>query len=105
MPKYLWKVSYTNDGVKGLLHEGGTSRREVVTKLCAELGGNLEAFYYAFGDVDAYIIAELPDNVSASAISLQVAAAGGAVLKTVPLVTCEEIDAATKQSVAYRPPS
>jgi uncharacterized protein with GYD domain len=104
MAKYLWQVSYTTQGVQGVVKEGGSSRRAMVSDLVAGLGGTLEAFYYAFGDDDVYVIAELPDNVTAAAVSLAVGASGGARLKTVALVTPEEIDAATKKAVAYRPP-
>jgi len=102
--KYLWQVSYTAEGVKGLMKEGGSSRRAVVDTLVKELGGTLEAFYYGFGEHDAYVIADLPDNVTAAAVSIAVATAGGARLTTTALVTPEEIDAATKKAVAYRPP-
>jgi uncharacterized protein with GYD domain len=104
MAKYLWKVSYTTEGAKGLVKQGGTGRRDVVDKLCKGLGGSLESFYYAFGEVDAYCVCDLPDNVAAAAVSLTVAAAGGATIDTIPLLTCEEVDAATKQSVSYSPP-
>jgi uncharacterized protein with GYD domain len=104
MAKYLWQVSYTTQGVQGVMKEGGSSRRAMVQDLVGGLGGTLEAFYYAFGDDDVYVIAELPDNVTAAAVSLAVGAGGGARLKTVALVTPEEIDAATKKAVAYRAP-
>jgi uncharacterized protein with GYD domain len=104
MAKYLWQVSYTTEGVRGLLKEGGTRRRALVEQLVKEAGGNLEAFYYAFGEDDAYVIADLPNDATASAISLTVAASGGAHLKTVKLLLPEEIDDATQISVAYRPP-
>lgn len=104
MAKYLWQVSYTAEGVRGLLKEGGTGRRAVVEQLVKESGGNVEAFYYAFGDDDAYIIADLPNDATASAISLTVAASGAASVKTVKLLSPEEIDDATQISVAYRPP-
>ncbi len=104
MAKYLWQVSYTAEGVRGLLKEGGTGRRAVVEQLVKEAGGNVEAFYYAFGDDDAYIIADLPNDATASAISLTVAASGAARVKTVKLLRPEEIDDATQISVAYRPP-
>jgi uncharacterized protein with GYD domain len=105
MAKYLLQVSYTTEGAKGLLKQGGSARRDVVAKLCEGLGGSLESFYYAFGDVDAYVVVDLPSNVSVAATSLTVAAAGAATITTIPLMTCEEIDAASKQSVEYRPPS
>lgn len=104
MPKYLLQVSYSTEGAQGLLKQGGSARRDVVAKLCKGLGGSLESFYFAFGDVDGYCVVDLPDNQAVAAVSLTVAAAGAATIDTIPLLTCEEIDAATKQSVDYRPP-
>jgi uncharacterized protein with GYD domain len=104
MPKYLFQASYTEAGLKGLLKEGGSKRREAVEQALKGLGGTLEAFYYAFGDVDVYAIADLPDNVSSTAFSLIVNSAGTAKVKTVVLLTPEEADQATKKSVDYRPP-
>lgn len=104
MPKYLWQASYTSEGVKGLLKEGGTARRAAIEQLAASQGGKLEAMYYGFGEHDAYVIAEAPDNAAAAAISLAVAASGAARVKTVVLLTPEEIDQATQASVPYRPP-
>lgn len=104
MPKYLWQASYTTEGVRGVLKEGGTGRVEAVRKLVDGLGGSLEAAYFAFGEDDVYAIVDLPDNVSAAAISLTIAAAGAARIKTVVLATPEEIDEAAKKSVDYRPP-
>ena len=68
------------------------------------LGGTVEAFYYAFGDIDVLGICDLPDNVNASAFSLLVTAAGGATLKTTVLITPEEVDQATRTVLDYRPP-
>lgn len=104
MAKFLWHGSYTIEGTKGLLKEGGTGRREVVDKLAASLGGRIEAFYYALGESDVYVIAELPDEVDATAVSLTVNAAGGIALKTVRLLSPEDVDEAAKKSVEYRPP-
>jgi uncharacterized protein with GYD domain len=104
MAKYLLKASYTTDGVKGVLKDGGTGRRAAVEQTVEGLGGSLESFYFAFGDADAYVIADLPDNATATAISLVVNAAGGAQVTTIPLITPEEADEATKKSVEYSPP-
>ena len=104
MPKYLFQSSYTEAGLKGLLKEGGSSRREAVERTVKGLGGTLEAFYYAFGDTDVFLIVDLPDNVSATAAALTANAAGTAKVKTTVLITPEEIDQATKKSVEYRPP-
>jgi uncharacterized protein with GYD domain len=104
MAKFLWKANYTTEGAKGILTEGGTGRRAAVEQMTEALGGKVEAFYYAFGGDDVYVITELPDNTSAAAVSLAVNAAGAVRLETVQLLTAEEMDEATKKSVEYRPP-
>ncbi|MFZ0502385.1 MAG: GYD domain-containing protein [Chthoniobacterales bacterium] len=104
MPKYLTVASYTPEGAKGLLKEGGTARRAVVEKLMKSLGGHLEAFYFAFGENDAYLITEVPDNVTSAALSLTVSASGSIRTKTIVLLTPEEIDQAAKKTVKFRPP-
>jgi len=104
MPKYLVQANYVGDGLKGLLKEGGSSRRAAIEKLFGSVGGKVEAFYYAFGDTDVFIIADVPDNVSAAALSLTVSAAGAAASKVTVLLTAEEIDAATKKTPSYRAP-
>ena len=105
MATYLFEAKYTAEGTKGLLHEGGTGRRAAVEAMLRGLGGELRDFYYAFGDVDAYVIAELPDNVSAAAVALAVNHAGGATVKTVVLMAPDDVDQAAKKSVPYRPPA
>ena len=104
MPKYLVQANYVGEGLKGLLKEGGSSRRAAVDKLFGSLGGKVEAFYYAFGDTDLFVIADVPDNVTAAALSLTVNAAGAATARVTVLLTPEEIDAAAKKSPSYRPP-
>jgi len=104
MPKFLIEASYTPDGVKGVQAAGGTSRKDAVAKVAESVGGKLESFYFAFGGSDAYVICDLPDNESAAAVALTVNAAGGATAKTVVLLTPDEVDAAAKRSVEYRPP-
>jgi uncharacterized protein with GYD domain len=104
MPKYLFQANYVGEGVKGLLKEGGSSRRAAVEKAAQSMGGKLEAFYYAFGDVDAYVVVDFPDNAAAAAMALTVSASGVAVTKTTVLMTPEELDIAVKKTPSYRPP-
>jgi uncharacterized protein with GYD domain len=104
MPKYLLHVNYTIEGAKGLIKEGGTARRAAAQKAAESLGGRLECMYYAFGEADAYVISEMPDNVSVAALSLALATSGGVTGRTTVLMTPEEMDQATKKSPAYRPP-
>ena len=104
MPKYLYKFSYTPEGLQGLLKEGGSGRREAVNQLVGSLGGKVDAFYYAWGETDGYLIVDLPDDSSAAAVSLTVTAAGAVTLSTTPLITPEEMDAAVQKHPDYRPP-
>ena len=104
MSKYLIQANYMGDGIKGLIKEGGSSRRAAVEKLFESIGGKVEAFYYAFGETDLFVIAEIPDNVSAASLSLTVNASGAATAKITVLLTSEEVDAAVKKSPSYRPP-
>lgn len=104
MAKFLVKASYTSEGVKGVQSAGGGSRRDAVAKMAEGLGGSLESFYFAFGETDAYVVLDLPDNRSAAAASIAVNASGAAASEVIVLLTPEDIDAAAKLSVDYRPP-
>ena len=104
MAKYLVCACYTTDGVKGLMKDGGSKRRAAVEQTARSVGAKIEAFYFAFGDHDVYIVVDAPDNASAAAISLVVSESGAVRTKTVVLLTPDEVDQATKKSVEYRPP-
>ena len=104
MPKFLFEASYTSDGVKGVRSAGGSARRDAITHMAESMGGRLESFHFAFGDRDAYVICELPDNESATAVALTVNASGAVTVETVALLTPEEVDAAAGRSVDYTPP-
>jgi uncharacterized protein with GYD domain len=104
VPKYLIRASYTHEGLRGLMKEGGTGRRTAIEKMTADVGGHLETFYFAFGDDDVFAIVDAPDDVTTVAMSLMINAAGAATCKVTPLLTPEDVDAATRVSVDYRAP-
>jgi uncharacterized protein with GYD domain len=104
MAKFMWAGNYTAQGTKGLIAEGGTSRKAVVEKMLASVGCKLECIYFALGSDDVVIIVDGPDNVSAAAIGLTVAASGAVQGRMTVLLTPEEIDKACKKTPAYRPP-
>jgi len=104
MPKYLFQVNYVGEGVKGLLKDGGSKRRAVVEKFFKSQGGSIEAYYYAFGDTDLYIIADFPNNATVAAGALTVTATGTVTCKTTVLLTPEEIDDAAKMKPTYSAP-
>lgn len=104
MPKYLVHVNYVGEGVKGLLKDGGSKRRAVVDNLFKSLGGTIEAFYYAFGDTDLYIIGDFPDHATVAAAILTVTSTGTVTCQTTVLLTPEELDEAAKKTPMYSPP-
>lgn len=104
MAKYLIQASYTAEGAKGLLQEGGTGRRRAVDEVVTGLGGTVEAMYYAYGDDDVVIIVDLPDATSMAAISMVVKASGALQTRATPLLTVQEIEEATRKQVAFQPP-
>ncbi len=104
MPKYLSCGSYTEEGLKGLLKDGGTKRMEATKQAVESLGGTLETYYFAFGDNDFYFISDIPENVNGIAGSLIANASGAVKIKTVVLITPEEVDQAVKKTMDWRPP-
>lgn len=104
MPKYLYHGSYTDKGLKGLMKDGGSKRVEVTRKAIESLGGNMEAYYFALGGNDFYIILEAPDNVKAITGSLVANASGTVKVNITALVSPEEVDLAVKQTMDWQPP-
>jgi len=104
MPKYLWQVTYSVEGARGLVAEGGSARAAAIAHAVESVGGSVEACYFAFGPHDLIVIGDVPDEIAAAALSVRTAASGGAVSRTVPLLTADQLDAAVAQQVSYRPP-
>lgn len=104
MPRYMFIARYDSAGAKGVLAKGGTARAGVIEKAAAASGGRMVTFDFAFGDDDVFTICELPDNKAAAALALTVNSTGLAHVRTVVLITPEDIDAASKQEVSYTGP-
>ncbi len=104
MPKYLIQASYTKEGIQGLLEDSASGRRADVQAAVKAVGGKVEAFYYAFGPDDTIIILDLPDNVTAAAVSLTSSGTGTVRVRTTPLLTVEEVDKALEVKMRYRAP-
>ena len=105
MPKYLVQGSYTDQGLNGLLKEGGSKRRVMVEKLAEEMGGKLEVFYYAFGSDDFVIILDLPGNIEMAATAIVAQASGMVKSRVTVLMAPEDVDQAVQRNVDFRPPS
>lgn len=103
MARYLLQIQYTSEGLRSILTDGEARRVSVLSGLIRKFGGGVEAFYYALGEVDAFIILNLPDNVDASAFSIAVNASGIARARTTALLTQEEMEQATQRARDYKP--
>jgi uncharacterized protein with GYD domain len=104
MGKYLFHGSYTAEGLRGVVKEGGSGRKKAVAALAESVGGRLESMYFAFGKDSYFIVCDLPDNEAAAAVAITVEASGAASNSTVVLLTVEQVDAAVKRSPTYRAP-
>ena len=104
MPKFLFHGSYTASGAEGVLKEGGSARHQAATELIESAGGTLEALYWTFGHHDFIVIAEMPDQAAAAAVSLRVGASGALRVTTTPLFSAADVDEIAARTPAYRPP-
>jgi uncharacterized protein with GYD domain len=104
MPKYLIAGSYSADGLKGLQRDKASGRQQALRTALEGLGGRLEASYFALGEDDAYLIADLPDNISAAALGIAASATGLVRTRTIALMTVEEVDRALEKTINYRAP-
>jgi uncharacterized protein with GYD domain len=104
MGRFLFKVCYTKEGMQGVLKEGAAGRRASIEKLAGEMGGSIASFDFAFGDTDVFVIAEMPDQITAASVATAVAASGAASIETVVLLSAEDIDQAIAKNAPYRPP-
>ena len=104
MPKYLISGSYSPEGLKGLQKDKASGRRQAVTTALESVGGRLDCVYFALGQDDVYLIADLPDNISATALGIAASATGLVRTRTIALMTVEEVDRALEKSINYRAP-
>ncbi len=104
MAKYLIRGSYTAEGVKGLIKDGGSKRVRAVEEAVSPLGGKVESFYFALGDDDVYVVIDAPDHATVTALSLATSASGAVRVKTTALMTPQDMDEAVKKSVSYKSP-
>ena len=104
MPKYLIQGSYTTEGIKGLLKDGGTGRRAAVDAAAKSVGASVEALYWTFGSDDFVLIVDAKDNTTVARLSLTVGASGAVNIRTIPLLTVDELDEAVQETGEYRPP-
>jgi uncharacterized protein with GYD domain len=104
MAHYMFRGSYTQSGIQGVMEAGAASRTEAVRQLFEGLGGSLTSLLWTFGEKDFVVMGELPDNAAAAAAAMSVAAGGGSSIETTVLLTEAEVDEARGRTVKFRAP-
>ncbi len=104
MPKYMFACTYTAEGLRGLQKDKASGRRQAISALMESMGGRLDAMYYALGEDDLFVIADLPSQSEAATIGVVVSGTGLIRVRTIALMTVEEADQALSRSVTYRAP-
>lgn len=104
MPTYLWQVTYTAEGAKGLLSDGGSARRDAIVAMVESVGGTVESVHFALGGHDLYVLGEVPDEIAAATLELRTIASGAARSKPIELLTPEQVDEASRRDASYRAP-
>jgi uncharacterized protein with GYD domain len=104
MARFMFKVSYSKEGMQGVIKEGAANRKTFIEKMAAEMGGSISSFDFAFGDTDAYVISEMPDQINAAAVATAVAASGAGSIETVVLLSADDVDRAIAKHAPYRAP-
>ena len=105
MASYLFQVSYTAEAWAALLKHP-QDRAEAVGKAVEKLGGKVVSFWMAFGEHDIVGVFEMPDNVSAAAFGMAVAAGGACKhVRTTPLLSIADSVKAMKKAgnSGYKP--
>ena len=103
MPRFLVIARYEPLGARAVMAAGGSARRSVFTHAVLDLEGQVESFDFALGADDVYAIVELPDAAAAAALSLTITGGGIATVRTVALLTPEEVDRAAELHPSYSP--
>ena len=99
MSKFMYSGNYTKRGIKGLLKDGGTARKEETVRLVESLGGKVEAYYWCYGRTDFITIMDFPDHTTVTGMALNIAASGTFTGNLTPLISVEEMDEMVKVSI------
>ena len=107
MARYLIKAQFTSEAMASMI-KNPTDREEAIRPMFEAMGCTLEQYYFAVGENNVYVLAEIPDNISGEALTMAVLASGAiASTKTTVLLTAQEAIEAMKKAggIVYRPPA
>ncbi len=91
MAKYAFLGGYTAETWARFMKNPG-DRVGPIRKVAESVGGKLETLYWTFGDDDFLGIADVPDDVSAVAVSVAVTSSGALRnFRTIKLITQDDL--------------
>jgi uncharacterized protein with GYD domain len=74
MPKYVILLNWTEQGVKNA--KDTVDRYQAAKRLVESKGGGFDAIFWTVGPYDLVAVTDVPDEQTAAAINLQLAASG-----------------------------
>ncbi|HUG29510.1 MAG TPA: GYD domain-containing protein [Candidatus Limnocylindria bacterium] len=109
MTRFITFFSYTAESTKAMI-DRPSDRSAAGKALVESLGGTQEAFYWMQGKHDGFLISNMPDGVSAAALSAAVGASGAiGDIETHQIFEQDEQASIVKQAgtalKAYKPPT
>jgi uncharacterized protein with GYD domain len=108
MPKYVSFFTYSSEAWGRMISAPG-DRTAALRQVLDSVGGSLDAMYWMFGDYDGMVIIDVPDSVSAAAVSIAAGSSGAFKhLETHELFTQEQLGEtlarARNTTELYQPP-
>jgi uncharacterized protein with GYD domain len=76
MAKYVVFFTYTSDSWERLVKNPEFDRAAAMRQLADSMGGTLESIYWMSGPYDGLDIVDVPDSVSAAALSVTLTSSG-----------------------------
>ena len=103
MAKFMYKASYSKEGLQGTVDEGFAKREAYLRELMSSMGISLEAVYWSLGDEDIVVILDGPiENVVGGSIAATLSGVGK--INTTALLTGAQMDEAVAKMPNYRSP-
>ena len=105
MGKYLFEIRITKfDRERFKTKRFGSEWKTSLEDAVKHVEGTVESLYFALGDVDAFLVAEVPKEASVAELALKILEGGDATLRTVVLVDTNALNNGFLHEWKWRPP-
>ena len=104
MPHYMFRATYSQQGIQGVIKDGAASRVAAVEAMAGSVGGRILAAYWAFGDTTSSRSRSCRTTRRRWRSRRPSGRAGTAGVTTTVLLTAAEVDEALARKTTYRAP-